>query len=171
MTNSKSQSPVFLEIQRFKQWWNWLVVWGVVAIAAVTFVVQIIFSHPVGNNPASDSAVWIIFFLVGIGFPLLAYSVKLTTELHNDRLILRYTPFWTRTIRLDEIMRSVPCTYRPIVHYAGWGIRYGLGRGWCFTVCGNRGVTLELRRGKQVLVGSQRSEELATAINRTSTPR
>jgi hypothetical protein len=171
MTNSKTQSPVFWEIQRFKQWWIWLVVWGVAVLAAVTFVVQIVFGHPVGNNPASDSAVWIIFFLVGIGFPLLTYSVKLTTELYNDRLILRYTPFWTRTIPLDQVVRSAPRIYRPIMHYAGWGIRYGLGRGWCYTVYGNRGVELELRNGKSILVGSQRPEELATAIDRAKVQR
>jgi hypothetical protein len=55
-------------------------------------------------------------------------------------------------------------TYRPIRDYGGWGIRYGRG-GKAYNVSGNRGVMLELSDGQKLLIGSQRPEELANAIN------
>ena len=61
-------------------------------------------------------------------------------------------------------MRWEARTYRPILEYGGWGIRYTMGRGWAYNVSGNQGVQLELASGKRILIGSQRAEELARAI-------
>jgi hypothetical protein len=56
-------------------------------------------------------------------------------------------------------------TYRPILEYGGWGIRYSpFGQGCAYNVSGNRGVQLELADGQRILIGSQRAEELARAI-------
>lgn len=51
----------------------------------------------------------------------------------------------------------------------GWGIRRGWGgRGWAYTVSGNRGVLLELADGRHVLLGSQRR---GTALPERTTAR
>jgi hypothetical protein len=66
---------------------------------------------------------------------------------------------------LAEIVHRETRTYRPILEYGGWGVRYSFVRkGWAYTVSGNRGVQLQLANGKRILVGSQRAEELARAI-------
>ena len=44
-------------------------------------------------------------------------------------------------------------------------MRFGR-RGRAYNVSGDRGVELTLANGKRVLIGSQRSEELAEAIRR-----
>jgi hypothetical protein len=49
--------------------------------------------------------------------------------------------------------------------YGGRGIRRGR-HGWAYTVSGNRGVKLILAGGEQFLIGSQRPEELAAAIQK-----
>jgi len=55
-------------------------------------------------------------------------------------------------------------TYSPISDYGGWGIRYG-SIGKAYNVSGNRGVQLELLNGERILIGSQKPEELAAAID------
>lgn len=56
--------------------------------------------------------------------------------------------------------------YRPLRDYGGWGWRWNPKRGWCYTMRGDRGVAVRLRNGKRFLVGSQRPEELAAAIEK-----
>ena len=57
-------------------------------------------------------------------------------------------------------------TYNPIREYGGWGIRYGL-KSKAYNVHGNHGVQLELLNRKRLLIGSQRSEEFANALDHT----
>ncbi len=47
--------------------------------------------------------------------------------------------------------------------YGGWGVKYGRA-GKAYNVSGNRSVQLKLSSGKGLLIGSQRPEELAQAI-------
>jgi hypothetical protein len=166
MLNPTSQPPMYIETQRVHQRWIWLLVLIGVLFVAWMFVEQIVLGHPVGNNPAPDSFVWAMTLLVGIGLPLLVRSVNLTTEIRADRVVIRYFPFWRRIILLKDIAASTPCKFRPMLHYGGWGIRYGIGRGMCYTLYGNTGVRINLTSGRQLLIGSQRPEELAAAIGR-----
>jgi hypothetical protein len=66
---------------------------------------------------------------------------------------------------LALIVRWEARTYRPILEYGGWGIRYSpFAKGWAYNVSGNQGVQLELASGKRILIGPQRAEELARAV-------
>ena len=166
MDNPVNHPPVFVEIQHVRQWWIWTLVLIVSLCVFWIFAEQIIFGRPIGNNPAPDGFIWTVTLLVGLGMPLLIYSVKLTAEIRTDRLVIRFFPFWRRTIPNRDIASATPCTYHPILQYGGWGIRYGLGAGMCYTLYGNRGVRLELTTGRKVLIGSQRPDDLAAAISR-----
>ena len=48
--------------------------------------------------------------------------------------------------------------------YSGLGIRHGR-KGKAYNVSGNRGVQLGLSNGKQLMIGTQRPEELAEALS------
>jgi hypothetical protein len=92
------------------------------------------------------------------------YSLKLTTEVRLEGIYVRFFPLWVRqTIPFNQITRYEARRYRPILEYGGWGVRYGW-RSKAYNVRGNRGVQLELRDGQRLLIGSQRPEELARAI-------
>ena len=54
-------------------------------------------------------------------------------------------------------------TYDPIGEYGGWGIKYGK-MGKAYNVSGNRGVQLEFADRKSILIGSQKPEQLDSAI-------
>ena len=127
---------------------------------------QVVFGKPFGNNPAPDIVLVIITIIFGLGFPALFYMVNLTTEVHNDGLYFRFYPFHLsfQKIEPDDIKIFEVRTYSPIREYGGWGIRYGR-KGKAYNVSGNRGLQLEFSDGKQLLIGSQRPEDLAEALN------
>jgi len=155
----------FHEVQPARMWWAWLIILAIAAFAWWSFIVQIVFETPVGTNPASDAVVVVIWVAFGIEFPLFFYSVKLITDVRTDGIYVRLFPVWSRAVALKDIVRSDPRRYRPLVDYGGWGIRFGGHKKRAYNMSGNRGVELELTDGTHLLIGSQRPEELASAIN------
>jgi hypothetical protein len=99
--------------------------------------------------------------------PVALVAILLFLELHvtvqDAGVHIRMFPFANRTIAPAQIARWEARTYRPIREYGGWGVRFGP-RGRAYNVSGNRGVELTLDNGKRVLIGSQRSDDLAAAI-------
>jgi len=94
----------------------------------------------------------------------LFYQLRLITEVRPGGLYLRFYPLRWRAIPYAHIKSCQARTYRPIREYGGWGIRFGF-KGNTYNVSGNRGVQLEFYKGRPLLIGSQRSDELAAAIN------
>jgi hypothetical protein len=162
-TNEKA--PLYREVQRFRQVWLWVFVVSASLIAICGVVQQVIMGVPFGNNPAPDSMLIIIVIVVGFGFPLFFYLTNLTVEVRTGGLYLRFSPFHRsfREIEPEDIVRYAARTYSPIKEYGGWGIRHGW-RSKAYNVSGNRGVQLEFSDGRQLLIGSQRPEELVEAM-------
>jgi hypothetical protein len=92
--------------------------------------------------------------------------INLTTEVRSDGLYIRFFPFHLsfRRIPLDDLKAYEARTYSALREYGGWGIRWGW-RGKAYNVRGNRGVQLELSNGERILIGSQRAEQLAEALD------
>jgi hypothetical protein len=155
----------YREVQRVTQLWIWILVLVPTALAWWAFVQQVLLSRPFGTNPAPDVVVVIIWVAFGLALPLLILAANLRTEVRGDAVRLRFFPFRSRTVAIGDIQECEPRTYRPIGEYWGWGIRWTPGHGWCYTIRGNRGVQLTLAGGKRLLIGSNRPEELAEAIN------
>ncbi len=166
--NNKGE-VLFHEAQPARMWWARLIILAVAAFAWWFFIEQIAFRTPVGTNPASDLVVAIIWLVFGIGFPLFFYSMKLMTDVRTDAVYLRFFPVWSRTIPLKDIVTDEARQYRPLAEYGGWGIRVGRHKKRAYNMSGNRGVELELTDGTRMLIGSQRPEELASAIGAAKT--
>jgi hypothetical protein len=90
--------------------------------------------------------------------------MRLSVRVDTEAIRINFFPVWKKTIPLAEVVRWEARTYRPILGYGGWGIRYSFGKGWAYNARGNQGVQLELANGQRILIGSQRAEELAGAI-------
>jgi hypothetical protein len=105
-------------------------------------------------------------FLIFLGFMLamglLLLASKMTVQVDNQSIRIRWFPLFTETIPLADVVTFEACTYRGNPR----SIYYSIGRGWLYYlyVSGNHGVQLELANGKRYLIGSQRAEELARAI-------
>lgn len=107
---------------------------------------------------------WIVLGIL-LATALLLYAMRLSVQVDSESIRINFFPIWKKTIPLAEILRWQARTYRPILEYGGWGIRYSpFGKGWAYNIRGNEGVQLELANGQRILIGSQRAEELARAI-------
>jgi len=160
------------EEQRFRQWWLWAVI--VISVVSLLgtfgygFVKQLVFNQPWGDRPMPDYALAIVgslAILSSVGLIWLFLAMTLVTEVRHDGLHIRFFPLTQTTIAFQDIRQCEARTYHPIREYGGWGIRMTIRRGKAYNVSGNCGVQLELSNGKRLLIGSQRSDELAAAIN------
>jgi len=160
----------FREVQQFRQKWLLISLAGASLCLIILFgygmIKQLVFGYPWGNRPMSDMAIAIvgpIMILMGIGLPMLFYKMKLLTEVREDGVHINFVPLSRQTVLFENIVSCEVRTYKPIREYGGWGVRYGWA-GKAYNVSGNRGVYLKLSSGKGLLIGSQRPEELAQAI-------
>lgn len=162
----ENSSIIFREVQQFRQKWLWLIILFIAGILWYGVIRQLVLNIPFGSKPAPDAVLLIFWLIFGIAFPVFFYSIKLITEVRNDGLYICFFPFCFsfHKIALDELKTYEVRSYSPIKEYGGWGIRYGL-KGKAYNVSGNRGVQLELSDRKRILIGSQKPEELARAID------
>ena len=143
-----SREVVFREVQRFRQWWLWALL-GLVGLATV-----------VGSGPLG-------LVLTGV-ICVFMWSLRLVTEVREDGLYIRFAPLHRsfRRVPWTTIESAEATTYRPLREYGGWGIRWRPGA-VAYNVQGPRGVFLTRPDDRDLLVGSQRPDELATAIRET----
>ncbi|GAB7094558.1 hypothetical protein JCM30237_17110 [Halolamina litorea] len=145
--------PSFAEQQRFRQWWIWALLGGVALL--------MLLAGPV---------TWPGLAVLG-AIALFIYSLRLRTEVRSDGVYYRLWPLHRsfRRIGWAEIETYEAETYRPIREFGGWGIRWAPGK-IAYSVSGNRGVRIERAGEPTVLLGSQRPEAFAAAIEAASRP-
>jgi len=146
---------IFHEEQRFKQPWLWILIVGVFG--------WLIYSSRIWTTTPERGAFYaalvyaFIIWLLG--------TARMVTQVRPEGVIVSARPFrrLSRTIPFDQIASCEARDYRPIREYGGWGIRLGPS-GKAYNMSGSRGVQLVLKSGERVLIGSQRADELAAAI-------
>lgn len=171
MNMASQHNAAFTEIQGFSQRWFWvgftLSMLLLVGIFAYGMIEQLVFGRPWGDRPVSDLTLALVgsaVLLFSGGMTWLFYSLRLITEVRDDILYIYFYPVYKKRIPYDDIAFCQARSYRPLLEYGGWGIKYGRS-GWACNIAGNRGVQLVLNNGKHILIGSQRADELAAAIN------
>lgn len=157
-------TPLFREVQRFRQWFFWPAILVVTVVIWWQFVQQIIIGRPPGTEPIPDWAAWVLTLVFGVGFPVFAVMVRLVTEVRPGTLSVRLVPFPVRHILTPDIKSADAREYSPIGEFGGWGIRTSRDGSKAYNAYGNTGVQLVLADGKRVLVGTQRAEELLAAL-------
>jgi Family of unknown function (DUF6141) len=161
----------FYEEQRFTQWWLrgplLAVTSGMLVVFGYGIFKQLVFGQPWGIRPMSNIALVVVgsfAILLMVGITYLFFMMKLITEVHTEGLFIQFFPFSGQMIPYKNIKRCEARKYHPIKEYGGWGIRYSR-KGKAYNVSGNHGLQLYLMNGKAILIGSQRSGELAEAIH------
>ncbi len=143
----------FQEVQRFRQMWMWMIVGLVAAIFWVEMAIRLIWLIAPGSIPGEPDrgellsilAIWgICWLLFGIGMPLLIASIRLTVEVGDSDVSLRYSPLTSRLIPFETVKTCETRQFNPIRDYGGVGIKWAPGKGRAYIVDGNRGVWLEL---------------------------
>ncbi len=168
---------LFVEEQRFTQWWLWTIM-ILSLLAVVTPFVYGIYSQevlnvPFGNNPASTNSLIVpgisVLVLVGLIFVIFVY-MKLKTKITTEFVMVSFPPFirkWKK-ISPDEIDRFEVRTYKAIYEYGGYGIKRGFKSGQSYTVSGNIGLQLYLKNGKKILIGTKKRQAIEYAMRKFS---
>ena len=128
---------------------------------------QVVFHHPFNAIPMPDIAMILFWLVLGIGMPVLFFIGKSYNPGAKRRFIsalLSFSQVFSKNSAEDSEDYRVK-TYRPIMEYGGWGIRYGK-TGNAFNVSGNRGVELVFKESRSLMIGSQTPEKLAKAIKK-----
>jgi hypothetical protein len=164
----------YRENQKFKEpaIWIGLTVSALVVIGifGLGFYRQIIQGRQFGNNPMSDNGLTVAFALVVFLFLsvfLLFGFAKLTIEIDRRRIAFRFFPFHFKfqQIGWDKIEKFEVITYKPIRDYGGWGIKFGK-KGKAYNVAGDKGLQLQLKSGKNILIGTQKAAELSDFLSK-----
>ena len=161
----ENTSIIFKENQKFDQWWLRAIIWAGAILVWWAFYNQIILGKPWGSNPGPDWLVIILVIVIGIGLPMLFFSIQLITTVTSENIRVRFFPFQFkgRIIPVSEIEKFEIRQYRPILEYGGWGVKYGKS-GLAYNVKGNIGLQLYLKNGDKLLIGTQKKEFLQMAL-------
>ena len=146
----------FKEVQRFTQWWLWIILIGIGIIPINGIYKQLLLGEPFGNNPTSDVGL-ILFCLFIFSLLILFLALRLKTDIDENEIRVQFFPFFKRQVAWKEIKSA------KIVNYGfvgGWGIRLGTKYGTVYNTTGNKGLAVELLSGKKFLIGTQKETEL-----------
>lgn len=145
--------PVFEERQRPPA--------AVIVLGAVVTAAAIVFAVVVSDRLGEVR--WQLFF--GPAFAVAVFVlVRMTTTVTASEVRMTMVPFPRKRWPVAELEGCEVVTYRPLLHYGGWGWKWSRKRGPAYTMRGTRGVMVRRTNGKQFLIGSERPEDLASAI-------
>ncbi len=165
---------LFQESQAFRQKALWIlltvITGGSIVLFGIALFNQVIVNEQFGDKPMSDSALFIGFVLV-IGFAVFLswffYSIRLETIIDERTIKYKFWPFIReyKVIPIQSVYSIEVEKYRPIMEYGGWGYRFSMkGRGLCLNVSKNKGLRIKLKDGFELLLGTQKAEELTTVV-------
>jgi hypothetical protein len=132
-------------------------------------LVELLVGLALGRGQAWSREI-VLGLIVGLALLLfvIVFFLHMTTEVTptNVRVWFGWLPTYRRIVPIGTIRSIDVVTYRPIADYGFWGIRTGHDGERALIARGNRGVRLELADGTRLLIGSQRPEALASAMDR-----
>jgi hypothetical protein len=159
---------LFSERQKFKQWWLWLILFGINGLFLFGVYRQVIDGQKFGNKPMSNVAL-IIATALTILLTLLFINFRLDTIIKKDGIYVRFFPFHKKFKHYawDTLTKSFVRQYSAITEYGGWGLRLGLfGKGTAFNVSGDKGLQLEFTNNKKLLIGTNKPYELTETLSK-----
>jgi len=133
---------------------------------------QLFMGIPFGTNPAPDLVV-VIMGIIPVGILWLIFVLKLETRVDKAGFHYRMWPLQRhfKVFLPGDIASWEVRKYNPLKDYGGWGIRIGFGdRGMAYNIKGNMGAIFHLKSGKRILIGTQRPEELRSALRKMTEP-
>lgn len=152
---------VFEERQRFTQIWLILLF----AIACI-IVVKSLFRE-LESPDLNESSLNIILFtllpLLLVIFLFFYTSLDSRIDERGIQAVFRPFSFSKKQFKWEEIQTIEVVQYRPLKDYGGWGYRMGK-KGNAMNVKGNRGFQIQLKNGKQFLIGTQRPDEVKKVV-------
>lgn len=157
---------IFIEEQKFTQTWLFIGLAIVFIVAAIPIVKD---WDTISQGNFGEILNNLGGFLVIIFIFALFNSFKLKTRIDEKGVYYQYLPFHFsyRFIPWDAITKCYVRNYNAIFEYGGWGLKFSFrkSKGKSFTVKGTVGLQLELHKGKKILIGTQKKEEIQRTID------
>jgi hypothetical protein len=140
------QNTAITEVQRMDS------VWPLVALAlplAINWVLYFVFFE-------KDLTTFFVTMTTSGILAGLLRIIRLTASWDGQYFSVRFWPFIRKAVRYNkEDIASIEIrTFRPILEFGGWGIRYSKKYGKAYTLQGSKGIQLIFKDGKKVLVGT-----------------
>ncbi|MCG9791865.1 hypothetical protein [Flavobacterium algicola] len=149
----------FKEEQKFTQWWLLLMLIVITLIPIYGCYQQIVLDRKFGDKPISDKGL-VIAAIVSFGILLLFLFSKLKTSIDGKEIRINFFPFTNKVIQWNEVKSAKLITY----NFVGYGIRLFTKYGTVYNTKGNKGLAIEFKNGKKILVGTQKTEELKEVV-------
>ncbi len=150
----------FKEEQKFTQWWVWVILGGIGLLPLILNYELLFSKQEFGDRTISDW-VFVVFSVVVFGLIFMFLAMKLKTKIDTIGIEMKFSPFVSKKIRWNNIKSAEVINYGFV---GGWGIRLWTQYGTVYNIRGNKGLAIELFDGKKFLIGTQKENELATAI-------
>jgi hypothetical protein len=157
---TRRKSVIFAETQRFSQWWLWLLFIALGLLPMYMIYKQLILGIPVGQKPMPDAGV-IVFALFIYALILFLATIRLSTEITNTEIRLRFFPFIKMTLKWDDVATARIVDYGFV---GGWGIRLGTKYGTVYNIWGRLGMAIEMKNHRRYCIGTQRSQDLKRVL-------
>ena len=151
---------LFKEVQKFTQWWLWMLI-GLVAVSLTSITIyQLYLGHPFTHNPVGFSILASGSFIALI-LLITFSSLKMITEVDRDGIRVKYAPFINKKFYWEDIDNAKVLDYGFV---GGWGVRLFTKYGTVYNVKGSEGLYIILKNGKKFVIGSQRPDELGDVV-------
>ena len=158
------QETLFLEKQKFTQWWLWAILLVPLGILLYKIVSPIRAQHSNDAVNQSTSIIipmedWIVL-LISVAVLLFFGLMRMTTEIDAKKIVVKHLFFVRRKWDWEDIESAEIISYG----FVGYGIRISLNHGTVYNVKGNKGLFLKWKNGKRRLIGTQKPDELRQLI-------
>lgn len=143
------------EEQKFTQWWLWLILIGIGVLPIFGIYKQLILKEKFGDKPMSDVGL-IVFCIFTFCLIAIFWFMQLKTKIDQDEIRINFFPFFKKRIMWKDIKSAKIVTYG----FVGYGIRFGSEYGTVYNTRGNKGLAIELKSGKKIMIGTQKETEM-----------
>ena len=93
---------MFVLIQKYCQWWLWLILIGIGILAILGIYKQLILGDKFGDKPMSDFGL-IIFCVFIFGLIAMFWFMRLKTEIDQNEVRMSFLPFVKKRVNWKEI--------------------------------------------------------------------
>lgn len=151
----------FKEVQRFNQWWLWILLAGVTIFLIFGIIIDFIVNEPLPEDEVS-SWILVIILLFPILLMYLFYKIRLIIKINEEGVHFRWSIFLKDFITYNwEDIQSVE-----IIKYqfVGYGMRLSIKYGIVHNTSGNMGLFLKLKNGNKRMLGTNKPQQLEEFI-------
>lgn len=146
----------FTEVQKFRQWYIWLVI----PITAALLMFEFVYTYKTDNT--SEFKYCFVFSIIPMLVLFFLWQLRLTYTIDNTGITYRFYPLIkTKHLAWADVTAAYVRKYNPLTEYGGWGLRKGFkSKNYAYNVAGSKGLQLVLKNGDRFLLGTQRADEL-----------